>query len=129
VQAQPGTGMNLVYQTQFYASNLWRTGDFNVLSFTYADTEIGKTLSLGLTSRVPLRGGWRIGPRFSIDRRTLIIDDSTELAFVPSVLLDFQRDRKLLQFEVGGQTGKRDALLQTQKLTRYYVSLAYRIGF
>jgi tetratricopeptide (TPR) repeat protein len=129
VAAQPGTGMNLVYQTQLYASNLWRSGDFNVLSFTFADTEIGKTTSLGVTSRVPLSSSWRIGPRLTIDRRTLTLDDSTELAFVPSVLLDFQRDRKLLQLELGGQTGKRNALLQTQRLTRYYVSLAYRIGF
>jgi tetratricopeptide (TPR) repeat protein len=129
VGAQPGTGMNLIYQTQLYASNLWRSGDFSVLSFTWASTEIGKTMSLGVTSRLPLNNGWRIGPRLSIDHRTLIIDDSTEIAFVPSLLLDYQRDRKLLQFEVGGQTGKRDALLQTQKLTRYYVSLAYRIGF
>jgi hypothetical protein len=129
VAAQPGTGMNLVYQTQFYASNMWRSGDFSVLSFTFANTEFGKTLSLGVTSRVPLSGGWRIGPRLTLDRRTLTLDDSTEFAVVPSILLDYQRDRKLLQFELGGQTGKRDALLQTQKLTRYYVSLAYRIGF
>jgi hypothetical protein len=129
VAAQPGTGMNLVYQTQFYASNMWRSGDFSVVSFTFANTEFGKTLSLGVTSRVPLSNGWRIGPRLTLDRRTLTLDDSTEIAVVPSILLDYQRDRKLLQFEVGGQTGKRDALLQTQKLTRYYVSLAYRIGF
>jgi hypothetical protein len=129
VLAQPSTGMNLIYQMQLYASNLWRSGDFNVVSLAYNDTEIGKTYSLGVTSRVPLSGRWRLGPRLTIDRRTLISDDSTELTLVPSLLLDYQRGRKLVQLEAGGQVGKRDALLQTQKLSRYYVSLAYRIGF
>jgi tetratricopeptide (TPR) repeat protein len=129
VLAQPSTGMNLIYQMQLYASNLWRSGDFHVVSLAYNDTEIGKTYSLGVTSRVPLSGRWRLGPRLTIDRRTLISDDSTELTLVPSLLLDYQRGRKLVQLEAGGQVGKRDALLQTQKLSRYYVSLAYRIGF
>jgi hypothetical protein len=35
----------------------------------------------------------------------------------------------LLQFEVGGQLGKRDNQVQTQNTKRYYASLAYRIGF
>jgi tetratricopeptide (TPR) repeat protein len=129
VLAQPGTGTNLVFQTQFYGSNLWRGGDFNTLSFTYASTEIGKTMSVGASSRLPVWGAWRLGPRLTIDHRQLSIDNSTELTFIPSLLLDFQRDRKLVQLELGGQTGKRDALLQSQKLTRYYISLAYRIGF
>ena len=129
VPAQPGTGTNLIYQAQIYGSSLWRSGDFNVVSFSYARTDIGKTLSLGVTSREPLRGAWRLGPRLSVDRRTLATDGSTELNFVPSLLLDYQRGRRLLQFEAGGQTGKRDAVLQSQHLSRYYVSLAYRIGF
>jgi len=45
------------------------------------------------------------------------------------VLLDYQHGRRLLQFEAGGQLGKRDSTLQTQNTKRYYVSLAYRIGF
>lgn len=129
VDAQPATGLDLAYQMQLYASNLWRNGDFNVLSAAYSDTEVGKVVSLGLTSRFPLAGAWRIGPRLAIDRRVLASDNSTELTAVPSVLIDFQRGPRLLQFEAGGQIGKRDGLLQTQNTKRYYVSLAYRIAF
>jgi hypothetical protein len=43
--------------------------------------------------------------------------------------VDYQRARRLLQFEAGGQLGKRDALLQSQSTTRYYVSLSYRMSF
>jgi hypothetical protein len=129
VPAQPASGLTLAFQSQIYGSNLWREGDFNVLSVAYSKTEVGKVASIGVTSRLPIGGDWRLGPRLSIDRRQLSSDGSTELSFIPSALLDFQRGRRLLQFEAGGQLGKRDATLQTQKTTRYYVSLAYRIGF
>ena len=129
VDEQPATGLELTYQAQIYTSSLWRTGDFSVLTATYSNTEIGKVSGLSASSRFPLNGAWRIGPRLTVDRRNLIIDGSTELTYIPSVLIDYQRDRKLLQFEVGGQLGKRDALLQSQDTKRYYVSLAYRISF
>jgi len=129
VEAQPATGLDMTYQTQLYASNLWRSGDFHVLSLAFAKTEIGEVISLGATSRFPLTGAWRLGPRLGVDRRRLASDDSTELIFVPSILIDYQRERRLLQFEIGGQLGKRDSLAQTQDTTRYYVSLAYRISF
>jgi tetratricopeptide (TPR) repeat protein len=129
VPAQLGTGLNLAYQAQIYGSNLWRNGDFNVLSVVYANTDSGKITSLAATTRVPVGGDWRLGPRLTIDHRQLASDGSTELSFLPSVLLDYQRGRRLLQFEAGGQLGKRDSSVQTQNTKRYYVSLAYRIGF
>ncbi|HZF16689.1 MAG TPA: SPOR domain-containing protein [Steroidobacteraceae bacterium] len=129
VEAQPATGLNFTYQTQLYASNAWRAGDFHVLSLTYADNETGKIYSFGWTSRFPIAGAWRLGPRFTIDRRMLATDSSTEYAFVPSLLVDYLKDGRLVQLEIGGQLGKRDALDQTQNTQRYYVSLAYRISF
>ena len=71
VPAQPGTGMTLAYQAQVYGSNLWRNGDFSVLSLAYADTETGKIASVSATTRVPVGGDWRLGPRLTVDRRQL----------------------------------------------------------
>ncbi|HYM35317.1 MAG TPA: SPOR domain-containing protein [Steroidobacteraceae bacterium] len=129
VDAQPATGLQLSYQMQFYGSNLWKSRDFNVLNLLYTDTQTGKLASLGVTSRLPFRGAWRVGPRLTVNRRVLATDNSTEMTYIPAMLIDYQRDRKLLQFEFGGQLGKRDALDQTQNTKRYYVSLGYRIGF
>ena len=129
VQAQPTTGRNLTFQAQMYGNSIWRRGDFNVLSLAYAKTETAKLASLGITSRFPLSSAWRIGPRLAIDRRTLASDDSHETILLPSLLVDYQRERRLLQFEVGGQLGKRDNSLQTQNTKRYYLSLAYRVSF
>jgi hypothetical protein len=129
VTAQPSTGLDLTYQAQLYASGLWRTGDFNILTFTYGDTEVGKIEALSASSRFPIGGAWRIGPRLSVDRREIVTDGSTQFTVLPSLLLDYQRGRKLFQLEVGGQTGRRNALQQTENTRRYYVSAAYRISF
>lgn len=129
VDAEPATGLEVAYQAQIYSSSLWKTGDFSVLTATYANTQIGKFEGLSASSRLPVAGAWRLGPRLTVDRRNLAADGSTELTFLPSALLDYQRDRKLLQFEIGGELGKRSALLQSQNTKRYYVSLSYRIGF
>jgi tetratricopeptide (TPR) repeat protein len=129
VDAQPATGLELIYQAQLYGSSLWRPGDFSVASISYANTETGKVDTLSASSRFPLVGAWRLGPRLTIDRRVLASDGSTELTYIPSALLDYQRGLKLLQFEIGGELGKRAALLETQNTKRYYVSLSYRIGF
>jgi hypothetical protein len=129
VQGQPATGLNLTYQAQIYGTSLWTTGDFNVLTLTYGNTEIGKIEALTASSRFPIGSAWRVGPRLTVDRNTIITDGSTTVTVMPSVLLDYLRDRRLLQFEAGGQLGKRDALLQTQNTKRYYVSLSYRLNF
>ena len=64
-------------------------------------------------------------------------DGSNETSYIPSMLLDWQRNNKLLQIDFGGQLGQREAFLQlsngtfvqTQNTTRYYVSVSYRISF
>jgi hypothetical protein len=129
VAAQPSTGLNHLVQMQLYGTSVWRTGDFNVLNLTYAQTEVGTTQSIGVTTRFPLYQAWRIGPRLVVDRETILSDGSRQLTVIPSALIDYQHARQLVQLELGGEIGKRDALLQTQNTKRYYVSLAYRIGF
>src|SRR5256885_8719739 len=127
-----------LFRSQLYSSNLWHPGDFSVLSFTHGNTEVGRIDSLGATTRFPIWGAWRLGPRFTIDRlNTTTTNGSTETTYIPSMLLDYQRGNKLFQLDVGGELGKREALLQlqngafvqTQNTTRYYISVPYRISF
>ena len=137
VPAQPATGLLLNYQAQLYASNLWSNGDFNVATLTHGNTEIGRIDSINLTSRFPVGGAWRLAPRFTLERLSELSDGSTQTSYIPSALLDYQRGNTLVQLEVGGELGSREAFLQlqngqivqTQKTTRYYVSLSYRINF
>ena len=137
VDAVPASGMLLTYQGQVYGSNLWRNGDFNVLTLTHGNTIIGRIDSVSANSRFPIGGAWRLGPRFTVDRLNSLTDGSQNTTYIPSLLLDYQRERKLFQLEFGGQLGKREAFLllqngtfvQTQNTTRYYVSVSYRISF
>jgi hypothetical protein len=129
VDAQPSTGLDLTYQAQLYGSSLWRSGDFNILTFTYGDTEVGRIEALSASSRFPIGGAWRLGPRLSVDHRDIVSDGSTQITVLPSLLIDYQRGRKLFQLEFGGQTGRRNTTQQTENTRRYYVSAAYRISF
>jgi hypothetical protein len=137
VNAQPASGMLLNYQMQFYGSDLWSRGDFNVVTLSHGETEIGRIDSVGLTSRLPVGGAWRLAPRFTVQRLSEQSDGSSQTSYIPSALLDYQRGNKLLQLEVGGELGSREAFLQlangqfvqTQKTTRYYASLSYRLSF
>ena len=129
VTAEPSTGLDLTYQAQLYGSSLWRSGDFHILTFTYGDTEVGRIEAVSASSRFPIGGAWRIGPRLSVDHNDIVSDGSTEFTVLPSMLIDYQRGRKLFQLEVGGQTGRRNAIQQTENTRRYYVSAAYRISF
>ena len=129
VDAQPGTGLNHLVQMQVYGNSIWHAGDFNVVSLEYAKTEVGTLQSFAITSRFPAVLAWRIGPRLTVDRQQILSDGSTQLTVVPSVLIDYQQGRSLVQLDLGGELGKRDATLQAQNTKRYYVSMAYRIGF
>lgn len=137
VDAVPATGTLMTYQAQLYANGLWTSGDFDVLTLTHGNTEIGRIDSVSVNTRFPVAGAWRLGPRFSVDRLSGLSDGSTQTSYIPSLLLDYQRGLRLLQLEVGGQFGQREAFVQltngtfvqTQNTTRYYVSLSYRLGF
>ena len=129
VPATEATGMQSAFQAQVYGSNIWKEGDFSVFSVLYTNAQSSKIGSLSLTERVPFGEAWRIGPRLTVARQELKSDGSTLLDVFPSVLIDWQRGRSLLQIEAGGEIGKRDSALQTQDTKRYYLSLSYRLAF
>jgi hypothetical protein len=137
VAALSSTGLLLTYQTQLFANDLWHKGDFNVITLTDGNTEIGRIESAALTSRFPIGGSWRLGPRFSVDRLTDASTGSVETTYIPSALLDWERGRWLFQLDTGAELGSREAFLQlptggfvqTQNTTRYYISISYRVTF
>lgn len=137
VLAVAATPMQLDYQAQLAATDLWRTGDFSVLTLSTGNTEIGRIDSVAATTRFPIGGAWRLGPRFSVDRLTALSDGSQQTTYIPSALLDWSRGRWLFQLDTGAELGRREAFLQlsngtfiqTQNTSRYYISLTYRVTF
>ncbi len=137
VPATPASGMMVNSQLQLYGTNLWSSSDFNIVTLTNGNTPVGRVDSVNLTTRFPLGGAWRLAPRFTVERLNDTTDRSTQTSYIPSALLDYQHGNTLVQLEAGGELGSREAfltlangqILQTQKTTRYYVSLSYRINF
>lgn len=137
VAGMPATGLLLNYQAQLAATDLWHAGDFSVLTLSTGNTEIGRVDSAALTSRFPIGGAWRLGPRLSVNRLSQQSDGSTDTTYVPSALLDWERGRWLFQLDTGVELGSREAFLQlpngsfvqTQNTTRYYISINYRVTF
>jgi len=137
VPAIPVTGTLLTYQEQLYASSVFSAGDFNVITLTHGNIEVGRIDSVSLNSRFPVGGAWRLGPHLTVDRLKTPTDVSSETTYLPSVLVDYRHGRGLFQLEVGGLLGYREAplqlangtFIQTQNTTRYYVSVSYRINF
>ena len=80
VPAQEASGLQTAYQAQLYGSNIWKEGDFNVLSVLYANTQTAKTLSGSVTERVPVGAAWRLGPRLSVVQQRLASDGSDQLS-------------------------------------------------
>ena len=85
--------------------------------------------SVGVTSRFPLWGMWRIGPGVRVDERRTHSDGSTEMLYVPTLRLDLLRGRFLVECELGAELGHRTLEQSREDTTRYYFSLGYRLNF
>jgi len=129
VQAVAAIAPEMAYSVLAIGNSVFTSGDLNVLVLRYQNGETLKTTSLGLSSRWPLWGAWRLGPRARVDKRLVVFNDSTQWLYVPSLRLDYQRSRVWLEFEGGEEIGKIGVGTQDQKTTRTYFSLGYRINF
>ena len=129
VQALPATGLETSYQAQLYGSSLWSAGDFNVLTLTYSNTQVGKVEAVNVSTRLPLFGPWRFGPQLGLDRSQIVGDASTETTVDPAILIDYEHGLALVQLELGGAVGRQSSAAASQRTQRYYVGLSYRLGF
>jgi hypothetical protein len=139
VPAGPASGTDRAIQVQLFGTSLWRSADLHVLSVRYDTNPTAVTESIDISSRMPIWGNWRIGPRFEISRIRYDADQSTEMGYVPSVRLEMLRSRVMFEFEVGADKGRRQVpglVLgpgqvpvqvppDTQTSTQIYFSLKY----
>lgn len=129
VAATPTSGLAQAVQMQLIGSSLWRSGDLFTVAARYEESDSMEVQSVGLITRLPLWGNWRIGPRLRIDRRTLTLDDAKELVYVPALRVDYQRGNTWVEIEMGAELGGRDLPPEDETWERYYFGLGYRVGF
>ncbi|HEY5559835.1 MAG TPA: tetratricopeptide repeat protein [Steroidobacteraceae bacterium] len=125
----PGTGTELSFGAQFIGNSLLRSGDVSILGFRVYDGDAGRTESVSLSSRFPLGGRLRAGPRLRFDHREFKADGSTQWLASPAVRIDWHTERTTIEFEAGGEWMSRELAIDNEKSNRYWFSLAYRVGF
>ena len=85
-------------------------------------------MSAGIGSRLPLGAGLRLTTRVRADRRTDLPDASSEWVYVPSLRLDWLHGRNSIEAEAGAELGRRTLTTTSERRTRYFFSLGYRLS-
>ena len=129
VEAIPATGTELSFGAQLIANSLLRSGDVSILGLRLYDGDVARTTSLSLSSRFPLWGRLRAGPRLRFDYREFSADGTTQWLASPAVRVDWHSDRTTIEFEAGGEWMSRELPIDQEKSNRYWFSLGYRVGF
>lgn len=129
VEAIPATGTELSLGAQLIANSLLRSGDVSILGLRLYDGDVARTTSLSLSSRFPMWGRLRAGPRLRFDYRQFSADGTTQWLASPAVRIDWHSDRTTIEFEAGGEWMSRELLIDDEKTSRYWFSLGYRVGF
>jgi hypothetical protein len=129
IEAIPATGMELSFGAQLIANSLLRSGDVSILGLRLYDGAFAKTTSLSLSSRFPMWGRLRAGPRLRFDYREFSAEGTTQWLASPAVRIDWHSDRTTIEFEAGGEWMSRELPIDQEKSNRYWFSLGYRVGF
>lgn len=130
VPATPGVALDRTIQLQISASSLLRSSDLWVVSAREQSSDAATTRSLSLATRLPIgAGAWRVGPRLRVDQRESVVDSASEVLWVPTLRVDYQRGRVWFEFEAGAELGDRDLAADVETTKRYYLGLGYRLSF
>jgi hypothetical protein len=129
VEAIPGTGTELSVGSQLIANSLFRPGDVSILGLRVSDGDVARTSSLSLSSRFPMWGRLRAGPRLRFDYREFSADGTTQWLASPALRIDWHSDRTTIEFEAGSEWMSRELAIDREDSNRYWFSLGYRVGF
>ncbi len=129
VAAIPGTGTELSFGAQLIGNSLMRSGDVSILGLRLYDGDTSRTVSMSLGSRFPLWGRLRAGPRLRFDYREFNANSTTQWLASPALRIDWHSQRTTVEFEAGGEWMSRELVADQEKTSRYWFSLAYRVGF
>ncbi len=129
IESIPATGTELSFGAQLIGNSLLRSGDVSILGLRLSDGDLVRTTSVSLSSRFPVRGRLRAGPRLRFDYREFSADSTTQWLATPAVRVDWHSDRTTIEFEAGGEWMSRELAVDRENSSRYWFSLGYRVGF
>ncbi|MCC6631784.1 MAG: SPOR domain-containing protein [Gammaproteobacteria bacterium] len=128
VEAVPSLGRDDALTTELMWNSLLRAGDTQSLALRYQRGGTGTLMSAGIGSRLPLGAELRLTTRIRADRRTDMPDSGSEWVYVPSLRLDWLHGRSSIEAEAGAELGSRSLPTTSERRTRYFFSLGYRLS-
>lgn len=128
VEAVPSLGRDDAVTTELMWNSLLRAGDTQSIALRYQRGGTGTLMSAGIGSRLPLGAGLRLTTRVRADRRSDLPDASSEWVYVPSLRLDWLHGRNSIEAEAGAEFGRRTLPTTSERRTRYFFSLGYRLS-
>jgi hypothetical protein len=127
VEAIAPFGMDNSVTGELLYNSLIRQGDASTAAIRYQRGGGADTYSLGLSNRMPLGESWRLLTRLRADHRQITSTGMVEWLYAPSFRLDFLRRYGQIELEAGAEFGDRTTNGFTERNTRYYFSLGYRL--
>jgi hypothetical protein len=129
VDALSGTDNELSYDLQLIGSGILKEADSAILSLRYFDGTTSKRTSVGIDMRYPITRNFRFNPRFRLDLRKSIRDDTDQTIYRPSVKLTYRMKRKIhFEMELAGEWSTRELTNGNEEETRgLFGTLGYRI--
>ena len=128
IDAIPAFGLDNSLSSELLINSLFKAGDVASVALRYQQGGAARTMSLGLGSRLPLGDSWRLMSRLRADRRTLTANDTQQWLYAPSLRLDYLRRHAQFELETGAEFGNRTTGGLTERNTRYFISLGYRLS-
>jgi tetratricopeptide (TPR) repeat protein len=128
VEAVPGFGREDSLSSELMWNGLLRAGDTQSMALRYQRGGTGNLLSAGIGSRLPFGNSLRFTSRLRVDRRTQLLDGSSEWIYVPSLRMDWQHRRSSIEAEAGVEQGRRALTTSAERRTRFFFSLGYRLS-
>lgn len=130
VAAIPGTGQQLFYSTSLVSTSLFKTGDVNVLSLRFGDSDTFETRLLTWDMRIPIGRRIRINPRIRLAVWRGLLDGRERETVSPTLrLLVSTRNRYRIELEVGSSRQMRTDSSGTSEATSNFVNFGYQASF
>lgn len=128
VEAMPATGGEYDYSLQYIRTSLLQENDTHTFGLRYSDSGSARRGAFGIDARYSW-GGWRLNPRFWIERRNNLSDDSSEWVYRPGVRVEYSFLRRYhLEFDASSDIYRgRIPEIGNQDIIGNFVQFGYRI--
>jgi hypothetical protein len=128
VEAIPAFGVDSSLTAEVLVNSLLKAGDANTVALRYEQGGGANTYSLGVSNRLPIGESWRLTSRLRADHRQITSTGTLQWLYAPSLRLDWLHKRGQIELESGAEFGDRTTNGFTERDTRFFISLGYRLS-